>query len=145
MNIINGRSIIQSNETIASKVRETGNFINPENRTFDADVPVPNRNGMVKPNLTAKVRVNDYYSSNAILIPQSVISENAEGDQYVFLITQGSDGVGTKVKKTIIETGLTQDGQIEILAGLKSGDQIVIEGARSVKDGLEVKILSEEI
>ena len=40
-----------------------------------------------------------------------------------------------------IETGKTQGDVIEILKGIDNGAEIIQEGARSVKDGQEVKIL----
>ena len=53
-------------DTINTKIRETGNFINPSNRSFSVEIPVPNKSGIIKPNLTAKVHLNDYSSDNAI-------------------------------------------------------------------------------
>ncbi len=132
------------NETIESKVRETGNYINPNNRSFDVKIPVPNKGGKVKPNLTAKVLINDYYQDKAVLIPQSVISENAEGDQYVFVVADIKEDQTATVKKTIIETGKTQDGEVEVVSGISDGTNIILEGARSVKDGQLVKILKNK-
>lgn len=129
------------NETIESKVRETGNFINPNNRSFDVKIPVPNKSGKIKPNLTAKVLINDYYDESAVLIPQSVISENAEGEQYVYVVADIAADQTATVKRTIIETGKTQNGEVEVVSGLSEGTSIILEGARSVKDGQLVKIL----
>lgn len=127
-------------DSITTKIRQTGNFINPANRSFSVEIPVPNKEGKIKPNLTAKVKLNDYASDKAILLPSSIISENAEGDQYVFVAeASGSENEAT-VKKTIITTGKTQGGKVEILTGLTGGNQIIMEGARSVKDGQKVKI-----
>ena len=44
--------------------------------------------------------------------------------------------------RVIIETGKKQGNSIEVLSGLKDGDQIIEEGARSVKDGQSVKIIT---
>ena len=44
--------------------------------------------------------------------------------------------------RVIIETGKKQGNNIEVLSGLKEGDQVVEEGARSVKDGQSVKIIT---
>ena len=128
---------------VDAKVRQAGNFINPANRTFKVEVTIPNKDIAVKPNLTAKLRINDYTNNKAILIPQSIISENAEGQQYVYTIT---DKVENKaiVKREIIETGRTQGDFIEVLTGIKNGEEIIDEGARSVKDGQEVKVLVVE-
>ncbi len=129
--------------SINSKVRQAGNFINPANRTFKIQVDIPNKDNNIKPNLTAKLKINDYTNEKAILIPQSIISENAEGKQYVYTITDKADKKA-KAKRVIIETGKTQGDYIEVLSGLENGSEIVDEGARSVKDGQEVKILVVE-
>ncbi|WP_437370052.1 efflux RND transporter periplasmic adaptor subunit [Maribacter litoralis] len=127
-------------DSMVTKIRETGNFINPANRSFEAEIPVPNKEGKIKPNLTAKVNINDYTSENAILIPTSIISENAEGEQYVFVADEANAEGESVVKRTIITTGKTQGAEIEVLTGLNDGDHIIKEGARSVKDGQKVKI-----
>ena len=130
------------NETIDSYVRETGNYINPNNRSFAVEIPVQNKSGNVKPNLTARVHINDYTSKGALLIPQSAISENSEGEQYAYMVSNiDKDNIAT-ARKTIITTGKTQGDVIEILSGISDGQSIIIEGARSVKDGQEVKILN---
>ncbi len=128
---------------INAKVRQAGNFINPANRTFKIEVAVPNKDKSIKPNLTAKLKVNDYTNNKAILILQSIISENAEGQQYVYTITDKNENKA-KAKRVIVTTGKTQGDYIEVLSGLTNGSEIINEGARSVKDGQEVKILSKE-
>lgn len=127
-------------DSITTKIRETGNFINPSNRSFEVEIPVPNKEGKIKPNLTAKVSLNDYTNENAILIPSSIISENAEGDQYVFVAEDINTEDEAVVKRIIITTGKTQGANIEVLSGLENGNHIIREGARSVKDGQKVKI-----
>ena len=127
-------------DTIMSKIRETGNFINPSNRSFEVEIPVPNKDGKIKPNLSAKVNLNDYTSENAVLIPTSIISENAEGEQYVFVADEPNADNEAVVKRTIITTGKTQGAKIEVLTGLEDGNHVIKEGARSVKDGQKVKI-----
>ncbi|MDP5062726.1 MAG: efflux RND transporter periplasmic adaptor subunit, partial [Maribacter sp.] len=127
-------------DSIVTKIRETGNFINPSNRSFEVEIPVPNKEGKIKPNLSAKVNINDYTNEDAILIPTSIISENAEGEQYVFVAEEPNDDGEAIVKRTVITTGKTQGANIEVLSGLADGNQIIKEGARSVKDGQKVKI-----
>lgn len=124
---------------VKTKVRQTGNFINPANRTFRAEIGVPNQNGSIKPNLTAKLKINDYTNEKAILIPQSIISENANGDQYVYVIKNLKGEIG-EAKQVVVKTGKTQDDIIEILDGISAGDMLIEEGARTVKDGQKVEI-----
>ncbi|WP_400075205.1 efflux RND transporter periplasmic adaptor subunit [Winogradskyella sp. R77965] len=130
-------------KTLESEVRQTGNFINPANRTFDVEIAVPNKDRSIKPNLTARLKINDYINEKAILIPQSIISENAEGQQYVYVLADKKDDKAT-AKQLFINTGKTQGDKIEILSGIDDNAEIIKEGARSVKDGQEVKIISNK-
>lgn len=125
--------------TIQTKIRQTGNFIDPANRTFKIEIAVPNKDKNIKPNLTAKLKINDYTNEEAILIPQSIISENAEGQQYVYVIKNISNNFGT-AKQVVVKTGKTQGDIIEIIEGVGTGDFLVQAGARTVKDGQEIKI-----
>ncbi|MEY8849716.1 efflux RND transporter periplasmic adaptor subunit [Psychroserpens sp. XS_ASV72] len=130
------------NKTIETKIRQAGDVINPANRTFKVEVAVPNNDKSIKPNLTARLKINDYTNEEAILIPQSLISENAEGDQYVYVVTDKDEkGIG-KAKRVIIKTGKTQGDIIEVLSGIESGTEIIKEGARSVRDGQSVEVIN---
>ena len=126
-------------KNIDTKIRQASNFINPANRTFKIEIAVDNKERDIKPNLTAKLKINDYINPKAILIPQSVISENAEGKQYVYTISDKTEDTA-KAKRVFIETGKTQGDVIEILSGLENNEEIIEEGARSVKDGQDVKV-----
>lgn len=131
-------------KTILAKVRQTSNVINPSNRTFKAEVAIPNKDKAIKPNLTARLKINDYTSENALLIPQSIISENAEGEQYVYVVKDKDDlnqGTATRV---VIKTGRTQGDQIEVLEGIEDNAELIQEGARSVKDGQIVEVLTTD-
>ena len=134
-------SIPVINKTVDTKIRQAGDYINPANRTFKIEVPVPNKDKDIKPNLTAKLKINDYTNKEALLVPLSIISENAEGEQYLYTIKdkkKNGEGIATKV---IIKTGKTQGDVIEVLEGIKNGTEIIKEGARSVKDGQTVKVI----
>jgi len=65
-----------------AKVSQTSNFINPVNRTYSIDISVPNKENRLK--------INDYKNEKAILIPQNLISENADGIQYVYTVGKNS-------------------------------------------------------
>lgn len=132
-------------DTIDTEVRQTGNFIDPGNRSFSVEVGVPNKNGNIKPNLTAKVQINDYTNDDAILIPQSIISENAEGEQYAYIaVNIGEDSIGT-AKRSIITTGKAQGNYIEVLSGIEAGQSIITEGARNVRDDQKVQIIKSKL
>ena len=128
------------NRTVDTSIHHTGSFINPGNRSFKAQVKLSNENENIKPNLTAKVQIRDYFNENAMLIPQSLLSENAEGNQFVYVIENENNK--TVVRRRIVETGESQDDLMEVTSGIAVGDRLVAEGARRVRDNQEVEIVS---
>ena len=129
---------------VASKVRSVGRYINPGNRTFSIEVDLPKQTSKIKPNLTAQIQINDYTSEQALLVPQSVISENAAGQQYVYTTFYDQEREQSTALKRIVVTGKTEGDFVEILEGIQAGDTVISEGARSVKDGQAISILKTE-
>jgi len=129
-------------KTIETKVRTAGGVINPTNRTFKVEIAVPNKDHSIKPNLTAKLKINDYTNENALLIPLSIISENAKGEQYIYVVGNKNSNKEGVANRVIIETGKSQGDLIEVLKGIKNDAEIIKEGARTVKDGQTVKVIN---
>lgn len=130
-------------EMVNSKIRHVGNYINPNNRSFKIEIGVPNLNGKVKPNLTAKLKLNDYTNTNALLIPQSIISENSKGAQFIYIVKDKKENDEAVAERLIIETGKTQGDLIEVTKNLTENAEVVMEGARSVTNGQVVKVINK--
>lgn len=126
-------------KTFEGEVRQVGNFINPNNRTFQVEVAIPNENGMVKPNLIATVKLNDYSAENAVIIPENALQKNSLGESLVYVLVPTSDSTGT-AQKVIVETGYTSGNAVEVTKGLKAGDQLIVQGAKSLRDQQKVRI-----
>lgn len=126
-------------DTIFSTIRQVGNFINPNNRSFKVEVALENTKENIKPNLTAILQINDYTNENAFVIPQHIISENAEGEQYVYLVETNEKNENI-AKKQIITTGKAQSGSVEVLSGLTNNAILINEGARNVRENQKITV-----
>lgn len=127
-----------------SSIRQVGNFINPSNRTFKIEVGIPNIDGQIKPNLTAKLKLNDYSNLNAILIPQSIISENSNGQQFIYVVKEDKENRQVYAERLVIETGKTDGDFIEVTKNLDANVEVILEGARSVNNGQVVKVINKK-
>ena len=128
-------------KTYKGKVRQIGNYINPNNRNFSIEVAVPNSDNLLRPNQVAVLKIEDYKKANAILVPESIVTENAVGEKIIYTVdTSGKEPKA--IKKTIV-VGLTSGANIEVKSGLNKGEQIIIEGARSVQNGDVVEIIKK--
>lgn len=127
------------NEEYTGTIRQVSNFINPNNRSFDIKITVPNKDGALKPNLIATVKVNDYTSEESITVPENILQENAEGETVAYLYKPVNDSIG-EAKRVNLEIGKSYENRVEIKSGLKNGDTIILEGAKSLRDGQKVTI-----
>ena len=129
--------------TVLSKISSVGNVINPSNRNFRIEIILKNKTNDFKPNMTAKIFINDYENPKAILVSEKNIIENSKNEFYVFKLDplDLEQNKYTAIK-TFVKLGKTSENKIEILEGLKSGDLIIEDGIRQVKDGQIVKSIN---
>ena len=127
---------------IKSQIIQTGNFINPSNRTFRVEVPVENIDKKIKQNLDAKIKINIYSKDEAVVIPLRIVREDASGKNFVYVMNEDvKEGVYI-TSKTFISLGNKNNTDVEVTEGLKIGDMLVLEGASIVEDSQRVKLIN---
>jgi cobalt-zinc-cadmium efflux system membrane fusion protein len=118
-------------EVFAGKVAYIGNVVEPQTRTVPLRVEVPNPRARLKPGMFATAEVvTGISSTEAIMIPSSAI-QKIEGKPAVFV--QGKDG---SFAKRELELGREFGNSVEVNAGLKEGEQVVVTGAFTLKSEL---------
>ena len=123
----------------STTVRQTGNFINPNNRSFRVETPLPNPDEMIKPNLSCKLKINDYTNPEALMIPLRIIKENAIGKKYIFKLTPDGKDQVYRTEQVFVKLGKKSIDKVEILEGIQAGDLLVNEGATIVENNQRVK------
>ena len=129
---------------ILGKISSVGNFINPNNRSFNIEIKLLNKSNELKPNMTVSLEINDYQNDSAILIPSKDILEDEEGNFYVYKLVIDSNE-NYKSNKVMIQKGKSYNNMTEINSGLKENDLIINDGLRQVEDGQIVKVISTKI
>ena len=136
-------SIPVLNETQNTVVRQTGNFIQPDNRTFRVEAPIKNPTGMIKPNLNARLSIVDYSNPEALMIPIRVIRENSKGDSFVFILTGQEENNEYITEQRFVTLGMSKDELVEITKGVNTEDLIVDEGVSLLVTGQKVKRIEQ--
>lgn len=124
-------------KTYKGKVRQVGNFINPNNRSFGIEVSVPNPDNLLRPNQVAKLKIIDYVNKNAIVVPTGVVQEDGDKNKFVYTVTNVNGKTGT-AKKVLVKIGQSSDNVTEIVSGLSANDVIVTEGINAISDGMKL-------
>ena len=119
------------------KIRQVGNNINPNNRSFGIEVSVPNTENLLRPNQVAKLKITDYTNAKAVVVPSNVIQEDADGNQFVFEVSSVKDKTGI-AKKVIVKVGKTSENFTEILSGLEPKTMVVGDGVKTVSEGMKL-------
>jgi RND family efflux transporter MFP subunit len=125
------------NKTYKGKVRQVGNFINPNNRSFGIEVSVPNPDNMLRPNQVAKLKIIDYTNNKAIVVPTNVVQEDGEGNKFIYTV-EGSNGKTGTAKKVKVTLGKSSNNVTEIVSGLTAEDIIVTDGVNSISEGMKL-------
>jgi RND family efflux transporter MFP subunit len=124
-------------KTYIGKVRQIGNFVNPTNRSFGIEVAVPNPDNLLRPNQVASLKITDYSSKNAVVIPTNVIQEDGQKNKFVYIVTNSNGKTGI-AKKVIVKPGQASGNGTEILSGLSASDVIVAEGLNTIAEGTKL-------
>jgi len=123
---------------VAAEVLQVGQFIQAGNRTFSINVSLPADPGSVKPNQMVHVALQDYRNDAALAVPSSLIQQDVEGNDFVFVLQ--NKGAYSEVAKVFVKTGLSYEGRTEIKSGIEAGAQLVDKGSRSVRTGQRVHV-----
>ncbi|AKD58030.1 efflux RND transporter periplasmic adaptor subunit [Spirosoma radiotolerans] len=118
-------------KTLNSRISFVATTVDPLSRTFTIEAPLPSDNAL-KPNMLARIKINDETKANAIVINQNLIQSTENGQLVYVAVNEG----GKKVAKArTVKTGQSYGGQIAVTQGLQAGDQIVTAGYQDLVDG----------
>ncbi len=94
---------------------------------------VPNPQGVLLPGLFVRVRMEQARLSNAITLPQQAVTRSPQGDSVMVVSMDG------KVTPRPVKVGAQQNGQWIILSGLKTGEQVMVDGFQKLRGPAPVK------
>ena len=136
-------SIPALNQIQNTEIHQTGNFITPSNRTFRVEARLENPEGLIKPNLNARLSVMDYFNPEAIMIPLRVVREDAKNQPYVFVLSKPEKDNGFTTEQRMVTLGKTKEEMVEIMDGLTTGELVVEEGVSLLVTNQKVKRILE--
>jgi membrane fusion protein (multidrug efflux system) len=114
-------------ESFSGKVIRISPIVSTKTRVLPIMIEVPNPDNRIKAGISGFARIKMRKPGTTALPPGAVIEKREEA--MVVCIA------ANHAKLRLVRTGsLTQAGEIEVLDGLKSGDEVVIFGQDSVKE-----------
>jgi len=112
-------------------VAAIGGQVDRATQTVPLRLTLKNPNHLFRPGMQVVLSFPGTIHKNALTIPRSALLEE-EGIYSAFTIKNG------RASKHILKIGIKQSHYVEVLSGLKEGDQVVTRKAYSLVDGMEV-------
>ena len=116
------------------KVRAVSPVVDPETKTCGAHIVLDNPSGEIKPGMHAEVEIAAEVFRDRLLVPQGAVLVRG-GRKLVFVVGNGL------AKWRYIEPGLENECFVEVLEGVKEGDEIITDGHLTLAHDAEVKIV----
>lgn len=123
-----------ADNTFIGKVGELSISVDSATQAFYADVIFDNSNKKIIAGTTANIKIVIYENDNAIVIPRNLLKQE-NSKHYVFLVLDST------AKKKYVEVKNENGTFYEIKSGLKSGDQLIVQGNARLSDGIKINLI----
>lgn len=110
-----------------ARIFYTGKIVDEKTRTADMRAIADNPDRQLKPGMFVELQLPAQTIPNVLQVPSSAIQKH-EGEEFVFV--RADEGL---FQQKAVTLGRTSDGAVEITAGLKEGDPVVVQGAFALK------------
>lgn len=117
-------------------VTAVSQVIDPNNRTFDIEVKLPDDN-RINPNMLAILTINDYTNPDAFVLPINALQQK-EDRSYVYVAKKQNDYWLAELRD--VETGRYSGDQVEITGGLEKGDVVIVFGYNRISVGEPIEV-----
>lgn len=121
-------------DTIYGKITQISPAISTDTRTFKANISVENPDYLLRPGMFVRADIVTDRRDSVIVIPKNIILSRQRG-KTVFTVDRGV------ASEKIIETGLENADEAEVIRGLSKNDRVVISGFETLSNRSKVKII----
>ena len=119
-------------KTYEGKIESIASRVDPQTRSILARAKINNENTEIIPGSLLEIEIF-YNEKNALGVPDtSIMYEGSK--KFIYKIIENN-----MIKKIEVETGIRNEGNLEILSGVSEGDKIIAEGLTKVRPGMKVK------
>jgi RND family efflux transporter MFP subunit len=122
------------NDTIIGSVTQLSPAINADTRTFKGTISIDNQAFLLRPGMFVKADIITNRKDSVIVIPKNIILSRQRG-KTVFIVDRGV------AAERIIDTGLENITDAEVIRGLQKNERVVISGFETLSNRSKVKII----
>ena len=123
-------------KTYEGKIESIASRVDPQTRSILARAKINNENNEIIPGSLLEIEIL-YNEKDALSVPDtSIMYEGSK--KFIYKIIENN-----MIKKTEIETGIRNKGNLEVLSGISEGDKVIAEGLTKIRPGMKVKPINQ--
>jgi membrane fusion protein (multidrug efflux system) len=127
-----------SDEPLLGKLTALDSSVNPNTRNLQLQATLKNSEGKLKPGMFVNVRVLQEDSRKVIAVPATAVMYASYGNS-VYVVKKGEDG-HLIADQHFVRLGETRGDFVEIVEGVKPGDEVVSSGAFKLRNGMAIQV-----
>jgi HlyD family secretion protein len=120
---------------VTGKVTVVSPAVDPSTTTVEVWVQAKNPQERLKPGTTVHVSINAEVLKDAILVPTAALLSSDQGGDKVMVV--GSDSLA---HERAVQVGVRQADEVQIIEGVKEGEQVITFGGLGLEDKAKVTI-----
>lgn len=125
-----------SSKPFTGRVDSVATVPDPQKHNYKVKVLLANKDNLIKSGMFAEVSVDTISKQGVLAIPLTAVIPRG-GHEAVYVLDKDK-----RAREKVVKTGLKNDRYIEILEGLKAGDQVVVKGNTLLNEGTLVRVVS---
>lgn len=124
-------------KVMRAKITAIGATLDADTRSIAVQATIANPDLLLRPGMFVNVKVDVGTPKMAITLPQTAIAYSSYGDT-VYVVTHEKDEL--VAKQVFVTVGATRGDQVQILSGIKAGDEVVTAGQVKLHNGAPVAV-----
>ena len=112
--------------------------VDPVTRSVKFDVRLVNFSKSLLPGMMANLKIPVSVSENLLVVPEQSVLVSPNNDNFLFVVD--ADSIA---HRRIVKTGRVSGNKLEIIAGLKENEKVVVTGQEMLKDSVKVMIMKK--
>lgn len=132
-------------DSFNGEVTTTDARVSASSRMITVRAKIENADGRLVPGMYADVKVIVGEPQPVVTISQTAVTYSLYGDSVFAVVKAKNPDPNAKepdleIERRFVKLGMTRDGRVNVVDGLKPGDQVVIAGQNKIDQGSKVRI-----
>lgn len=131
-------SVPALDSVFTGRIESIGSVADPASRTYAVKITLPNPGGRLRPGMVAEATIATARQAEVLSVPGEAIVRDADQLTYVYV----ADAQRRRAFRQRVQVGGVTERGIQIAAGLRAGQLVVVGGQQRLRDGAAITLTS---